>query len=116
MALDFPGTLSLSNLDKLRIDAAVDKSIRQRLTADPKGLLKERGIDVPKGVKVAVVEDTMNTYTITLPPFVGSDLSKQGLTPNVANNTTTACTTCIATSIICMGSIASLTCTGAKAR
>ena len=35
--------------------------------ADPKGVLKEHGLDVPDGIDVKVVENTDKTVHITLP-------------------------------------------------
>lgn len=106
--MNVPGTLALSELDKLRLESAVDESLRSRLKSDPATVLRERGIDVGN-VKVNVVEDTKDSHTITLPPFVGSDLSKESLRGESAS-TTWECTTCTPTSPICAGSLASLTC------
>jgi hypothetical protein len=104
----------LSDLDKLRLESAVDESLRQALVADPAAVLKERGIDVPEGVTVSVVEDGVDSYTLTLPAYVGSDLSSDALTASASSDGTWWCTTCTATSPICAGSLASLTCLGSK--
>jgi hypothetical protein len=114
MALDWPNTLALSGIDKLRLEAAVDQSLRSRLLSDPAAVLQERGIPVSAGVSVNVVEDTAETHTLTLPPFVGSDLSTSSLQATTASASTWECTTCTPTSPICAGSLASLTCLGNK--
>ena len=108
--MDWPGTLSISALDKLKVESAYDESLRKRLRDDAASVLSERGIDVPSGVTVSVVEDTMETHTITLPPFVGTDLSASGLEKAATGATTWECTTCTPTSVICIGSLASLIC------
>ena len=108
--MDWPGTVPLSALDKLKVESAYDESLRQRLREDAASVLNEHGIDVPQGVSVSVVEDTMDKHTITLPPFVGSDLSPDALEQASAGATTWECTTCTPTSPICIGSLASLTC------
>jgi len=114
--MEWPATLALSELDKLRLESAVDESLRQRLVQDPASVLRERGIDVPEGVQVKVVEDSLETHTIALPPFVGSNLSNASLqAQSAAANPTWWCTTCTPTSPICAGSLASLTCVGQKA-
>jgi hypothetical protein len=114
MALDWPNTLPLSGLDKLRIEAAIDQSLRSRLISDPAGVLQEHGITVPEGVRVNVVEDSRDTHTITLPPFVGSDTSERSLKASASSSQTWECTTCTTTTPICIGSLASLTCTLTK--
>jgi hypothetical protein len=114
MSLNWPNTLSLSTLDKLRIESAVDQSLRDRLLKDPAAVLAENGITVPPGVKVNAVADTADTHTLTLPPFVGTDLSNKSLGSATAAASTWECTTCTPTSPICAGSLASLTCVGNK--
>lgn len=105
-------TSPLSDLDKIRIECGIDEDFRNKLIADPVGVLTSYGIDVPPGIKVNVVQDTLDQYNLSIPPYRGNDLSANSLSKaaGTANNTTTACTTCVATSIICSGSIASLTC------
>lgn len=108
--MNVPGTIALSDLDRLRLESASDEALRKRLVDDPASVLKERGIDVPNGVQVQVVEDSVETHTITLPPFVGSDLSRDSLRAQAGSATTWECTTCTPTSPICAGSLASLIC------
>ncbi len=110
--MDWPGTTSLSPLDKLLIECGVDEKLRKQMVADPADVLTKRGVAVPSGVTVAVVEDTMDTHTITLPPYVGADLSVDALQGSAAS--TWECTTCTPTSPICAGSLASLTCVNNK--
>lgn len=106
---NWPKTMAISELDKIRIECAHDKDIRRKMLADPAGVLKERGIDVPEGLAIRVIEDTPKEYTITLPPFVGTDMGK-GLEAKSSANPTWWCTTCTTTTPICAGSLASLTC------
>jgi hypothetical protein len=107
--MEWPGTISLSALDKLRIECGVDEALRRRMLDDPVGVLAERGVTVPEGVGITVVEDTMDTHTVTLPPFVGRDLSSASLASNAQS--TWECTTCTTTTPTCVGSLASLICT-----
>lgn len=111
--MEWPKTLALSELDKLRLESAVDESLRNRLKADPVSVLAERGIEVPEGVNINVVEDTDKSHTITLPAFVGSNLA-QPLARAASGATTFECTTCTPTTPICIGSLASLICLGNK--
>lgn len=106
---NWPKTIAISELDKIRIECAHDQDFRQKFIADPVGVLKARGIDIPDGLKVNVVEDTPQEYTITLPPFVGTNLA-QNLAAKSSANPTWWCTTCTTTTPICAGSLASLTC------
>ncbi|WP_257388019.1 hypothetical protein [Tahibacter caeni] len=87
----------------------MNQALRDRLLKDPAGVLAEHGIAVPAGIKVNTVADTADTHTLTLPPFVGTDLSNKSLDSATAAASTWECTTCTA---ICAGSLASLTCVG----
>jgi hypothetical protein len=44
-----------------------DDAFKQRLLADPAGTLKAEGIEVPAGVRVQVVENTPQEFTLILP-------------------------------------------------
>ena len=44
-----------------------DEALKARFMSDPKAVLAERGIDVPDGMTVKVVENTTNTVNITMP-------------------------------------------------
>lgn len=107
--VNWPKTIAISDLDKLRIECAHDQALRNRMIADPRSVLAERGIEVPANLKVNVVADTADNYTLTLPPFVGSNLA-EGLASKSASSGTWYCTTCTTTTPICIGSLASLTC------
>ncbi len=107
--MNWPKTMAISELDKIKIECAHDQAFRQEFIKDPAAVLKARGIDIPEGLKIDVVEDTPDKYTITLPPFVGVDLA-QNLSAKSNANPTWWCTTCTTTSPICAGSLASLTC------
>ncbi|MEW6494089.1 MAG: hypothetical protein AB1589_16480 [Cyanobacteriota bacterium] len=113
--MEWSKTIALSELDKLRLESALDQSLRQRLVENPEAVLAERGIEVPEGVFVNIVEDTENTHTITLPAFVGADLSTENISgPMGGAASTWECTTCTPTSPIAAGSLASLICLGNK--
>lgn len=107
--VNWPKTIAISDLDKLRIECAHDQALRNRMIADPNAVLAERGIEVPPNLKVNIVADSPDSYTLTLPPYVGSDLASDLSTKSSANPTWW-CTTCTTTSPICIGSLASLTC------
>ncbi|AHH96812.1 hypothetical protein GCM10010174_41630 [Kutzneria viridogrisea] len=107
--MDWPGTLPISQLDKLRIESAIDESLRKRLLETPKSVLAQHGIHVPDGVELRIIEDTPKIHTIVLLPHLGGDISLRTLTQNAAASTW-ECTTCTPTTPICAGSLASLTC------
>ena len=44
-----------------------DDALKARFMADPKAVLAERGIEMPGGIDVNVVENSDNTVHITLP-------------------------------------------------
>jgi hypothetical protein len=44
-----------------------DEALKARFMADPKAVLTERGIEMPDGMDVKVVENNDNTVHITLP-------------------------------------------------
>jgi hypothetical protein len=48
-----------------------DDALKARFMADPKAVLAERGIEMPDGMDVTVVENTDNTVHITLPMAPG---------------------------------------------
>ena len=58
-----------------------DDALKARLMADPKAVLAERGIEMPDGIDVNVVENADNTVHITLPmgPDGHEDLSMEEL-------------------------------------
>ena len=65
-----------------------DEALKARFMADPKAVLAERGIEMPDGMDVTVVENADNTVHITLPqaPDGHEDLSMEELS-NVAGGT-----------------------------
>ena len=105
-------TVPLSDLDKVRIECGIDADFRNKFMADPAGVLRSHGVDVPDGLNINVVEDTPSTYHVNIPPYRGNDLSSASLKAAAApgKEGTTWCTTCTATTPICLGSLASLTC------
>ena len=44
-----------------------DDALKARFIADPKAVLAERGIEMPDGIDVNVVENSDNTVHITMP-------------------------------------------------
>ena len=58
-----------------------DEALKARFMADPKAVLAERGIEMPDGMDVTVVENTDNTVHITLPmaPDGHAELSDEEL-------------------------------------
>lgn len=105
------GTIAISALDRLKLECAVNQSLRDALKSDPVATLKKHGIDVPTGVDIKVAEDDPTTHTLVLPPFVGTDTAKSSVQSMAAASASTwECTTCTPTSPICAGSLASLTC------
>lgn len=110
MPMKIPGTIALSELDRLRLESSYDESLRKKLRTDPASVLSSRGIQVPSGVTINIVEDSVGVHNLTLPPFVGDDSSRQALKAAAGANMTWECTTCTPTSPICAGSLASLTC------
>lgn len=57
-----------------------DADLKQRLLSDPAAVLAERGIDIPEGVSVNVVEDTADTINLVLPEAPGEEeLSEEEL-------------------------------------
>ena len=44
-----------------------DEALKARFMSDPRGSLKEHGLDVPDGIDIQVVENTDDTVHVTLP-------------------------------------------------
>ena len=61
--------------------AWADEDFKSRLLADPAGVLREHGIEVPPGVQVEVVEDTEEVRHFLLPPSPSGELSDEELSP-----------------------------------
>ncbi len=57
---------------KLIIDLFADADLMARLKADPKAVLKERGIQVPDDVEIKVVQDTEKVRHLVI-PYLGED-------------------------------------------
>jgi hypothetical protein len=56
---------------KIIAEAMADADFKRKLMADPAGTLRERGIAVPEGTEVVVVEDTSDRRTLVIPPTPG---------------------------------------------
>ena len=65
-----------------------DDALKARFMADPKAVLAERGIEMPDGMDVTVVENTDNTVHITLPmaPDGHAELSDEELSNAAGGN------------------------------
>ena len=50
-----------------------DEALKARFMADPVAVLAERGIEMPDGMDVTVVENTENTVHITMPMAPGGN-------------------------------------------
>ena len=74
-----------------------DEALKARFMADPKGVLKEHGLDVPDNLDVKVVENADDCVHLTLPapPSGHLDLSNDELV-NAAGGTGADFTTCCA--------------------
>jgi Nitrile hydratase, alpha chain len=60
--------------------AWADAAFKQRLLADPHAVLKEHGLEVPRGLQVKVVENTDSVRHLILPTKPSSDeLSEEAL-------------------------------------
>ncbi|GAB1394987.1 hypothetical protein MASR1M60_31510 [Rhodocyclaceae bacterium] len=55
-----------------------DEAFKQKLLADPAGMLKAEGMAMPEGVTVRVVENTAQDVTLVI-PVRPSDLSDEDL-------------------------------------
>jgi hypothetical protein len=53
--------------DKIVAEASKDDNFKKRLLANPAAVLKERGVEVPAGVQIRVLEDTDQVIHLTLP-------------------------------------------------
>ena len=55
--------------------ALVDPAFRDRLMADPKAVMAEKGLEIPADIQINVVKETPNTYYLVLPAL---DLPQSG--------------------------------------
>jgi hypothetical protein len=54
-------------LEDLVLELAGNKDLKQKFITNPRGVLAERGISVPEGVTLKVLEDTASLQHIVLP-------------------------------------------------
>ena len=47
--------------------ALVDPAFRDRLMADPKAVMAEKGLEIPADIQINVVKETPNTFYLVLP-------------------------------------------------
>lgn len=47
--------------------ALIDPAFRDRLMADPKAVMAEKGLEIPADIQINVVKETSNTYYLVLP-------------------------------------------------
>ena len=62
-----------SSAAKLFVTCWKDEALKARFMNDPKAVLAERGVNIPDGIDVKVVENTDNTVHITLPVAPGGN-------------------------------------------
>jgi hypothetical protein len=55
-----------------------DEGFKQKLMADPVATLKAQGVELPPGMKIQVVENTDQVFTLVIPPRP-EDLSDEEL-------------------------------------
>jgi hypothetical protein len=55
--------------DELLLDVYSDTELKRRFINDPASLLRERGVEVPDGVELRVLEDSPTVRHIVLPHF-----------------------------------------------
>jgi hypothetical protein len=80
--------------DLLLADAWADPALKKRLLENPAAVLKERGISVPEGVQVKVIEDTEKVEHLVIPtPPAEGELSEQELS-SVAGGHCRGCRGC----------------------
>ena len=50
-----------------------DESFRARFKSDPKGSMREHGVEIPDEVEIAVVESTSTKHYVVLPPLMDAE-------------------------------------------
>jgi len=55
--------------DELLLDVYSDMELKQRFLDDPASVLRQRGVEVPDGVELRVLEDSPTVRHIVLPHF-----------------------------------------------
>jgi hypothetical protein len=69
-----------AQIEKIIAKARIDEGFKKRLLSDPAARLREEGVDVPPGVEVRIVEDTVNVQHLVLPTQPDDDeLSEDAL-------------------------------------
>lgn len=53
-----------------------DEKLKRRLMDNPATVLKEHGMEVPKGVEIRVVENTDKVYYLPLPPKPAGEVTE----------------------------------------
>ncbi len=76
---EFEGDRFLSIYYNLVSKAWKDPSLKEKLLADPAGMLASNGVDVPPGVAVKIVEDTDNVKYLNLAREIDVDTNAYGL-------------------------------------
>jgi nitrile hydratase alpha subunit len=81
---------------KITARAWSDPAYKARLMADPAGVLKEAGIDMPAGMKLRAVENTNDTAHFILPaPPTDGELSEESLSKVAGGTVVTVCVVCV---------------------
>ncbi|HYV34650.1 MAG TPA: NHLP leader peptide family RiPP precursor [Gemmataceae bacterium] len=66
--------------------AWLDAPFKARLLADPKSVLCEMGIDIPKSIEVEVIETTDKKFIMVLPPIPPGLMSEDDLVKAVVGS------------------------------
>jgi hypothetical protein len=57
----------------------IDEDFKRQFMADPGGVLREHGVDVPEGAEVVAVENTPERFYIAIPSAPSADVSEEEL-------------------------------------
>jgi|GEM_PF-1593260 len=68
---DTPKIAAKETWEKLLKMAANDTVFRQQLIRSPLQTLTESGFQLPRGLRIAFIEDTPDTIYVPIPPFIG---------------------------------------------
>lgn len=71
---------------KVVAQAWADEEFKKRLLADPNGVLRENGIEIPETIKIKISEGKEDEITLTLPPKPAESLSVEELAKRSAAN------------------------------
>ncbi len=67
------------NYAKIVAKAWSDPKFKEQLLKNPEAVLKEQGIEIPKGTKIKIHENTEDTMNFVLPKMPSEKLSEKDL-------------------------------------